>query len=455
MKFLESAKAAFILLCFSIVNPLFGIKESPKSELSKLIDTDKLVNLFSSVEASVPIHEGLRSAQGKDVLKRLFNSPLKSIEPLRLRQDLLKRLVEMPGNDFSQIRDSVEKMLDKIAKAIDLIKGIQRDDKKLEEFKANITNFRPDLHNPILPMISLYIIFSGLSIMYTSSTGVMDFTSELAIAVLFGALWDYFLGFSATAIMPVQYLVGNSLRFFTPNGARSGVLPTVAAGWGWLSNKLIVGGGLLSITHLDRYLYSIGFKSILNKKVREVEAIKALLVQSVDEFEICMARRGLNLTRNNLCEMGIDAGDYIGALETFLGVASMIRESRCACSSGYVRYPITFVEFVESSKFEFNAVNFCNLGAIDPSLKYMIGQENRSRIMSRDFHFKVDATDHLVCDGKNISDVDFLESMANHACSQFILAQTFGIVFGEQAKMTFIDPIQDKVPGWFKPLIFK
>jgi hypothetical protein len=455
MKFLKSLKAIFVSLCFSIFNPLFGMQEAPRNELSKLVDTEKLVNLFTKVETSSSIHEGIRSDLGKAVLRNLFNYPLKSIGQLRLRQDVLKKLVELPEKDFNEIRAFIEKMLEKVQDIVNLIKRVQLGDKKLDEFKVNITSFGPDFQNPIFPLISLSILFSGLSAIYASSTGVMDFTSALAISVLLGALWEYFLGFSASAIMPVQYIIGNRLGLFIPARSGAGVVQSFAAGWSWLCGKLVVGGNLLSITHLNRYLQSMGFKNILNKMSHDVEAIKTLLSKEVAEFQTCVDTRGLKLTGVALSEMGFDESEYIGGLEVLLGVASLIRESKCACSSGYERYPITFVDFIESPKFEFTSSNFCNLSAIDTRFKYMIGQENRSRVMSQKFNFKVDSTDHFICGGKNISDVCFLEDMVNPVCLQIILAQTLGIVFGEQSKMTFIDQSQDKVPGWFKSLVFK
>ena len=194
MKFLKSFKLVFVLFCLFISNPLLGMEKSPGNELSQLVKTEKLVDLFMRLETSIPIHDGVVTDLGKGILRELFNKPPKSIEPLRLRQELLKKLVNMPDNEFDAIKKSILNMLIKVIEFINLDQKIQGGRAGLEDFNADRLNFKPEFQNPMILLFPLLFICAGLSSIYASSTGGMDFTKSLVISMLLGALWEYFLG---------------------------------------------------------------------------------------------------------------------------------------------------------------------------------------------------------------------------------------------------------------------
>lgn len=490
MNFFKSLKLIYVLFVFStFLNPLLGMHQDV---------IEKLVKLFSHVETSAVIHEGTLTELGGMALKDFFSKPERDLQSLKLRQEVLKQLVAISDSEFTEIRSSVSMMLMQTIKLVNFNLQIKNGMEALAKAKASILDFRPEIQNPIMPLISLMFIWVGLTSMYTTSANGVDFSMAMVTSLFLGALWEVVLGYSSSIAMPINYGVSAGLGFFMPdksgilgcsgntlsqielNGTvarlqenvcksgeqllcsgknayciasgaspklvhqvvanQGGVIPWLAGGLSWFANRLSVGGGVLSVTHLNRYLHSINFKRVLDKKSREFREGNELFKMGIDAFEDEMRVKEIKLTRADLSEMGIDELDsiikYMGTLDAFLGIAALIRESKKECSLSYVRYPVAFIEFIELPEFHFHAHDFCDLSKIDPKYEYKIGSENKSK---------------YICPDIKLSRTEFNEGLlTNSDWQQIILAKSFGIVFGSDAKMS-LDKIQLK---WLNRILF-
>jgi hypothetical protein len=221
---------------------------------------------------------------------------------------------------------------------------------------------------------------------------------------------------------------------FSVLGNLSGI-SYISSSMPWINSSMLLGGGIIDLLRIDRLIFYIKDSYALIKKKKEFsEGLFLQTKKKRDEF----LEKIKNLKVSKLEKYEQQA--------VYFGLASLIREANQS-KPGSTKFKFGFVDFIEPEEsenvFEMSITNPCNFLNFKPDTPYQVAdclsEKTRKKYISTDpLDIKVSSDNRIFIDSKESSQIEFFNVMKTYY-SQMLLAHTFGIVWGQSARMKFIN----------------
>lgn len=249
-------------------------------------------------------------------------------------------------------------------------------------------------------------------------------------------------------------LGANGGRAFIPGGSQSAwvdfsayvpsVVKSAASCVSQANSALVVGSSLLHLTLLNKRIAYKKAQSILISKKRKIGEFLNQFSVLLNDLNGSIKQKNLKLSKIEFCEQSEfrEKLRYFAMLDVLVGLTSIIRESNIQ-EKGSVRFKFGFVDFVESdqdkNRFEISIKNICHFFEFKPEDEYKTATVFSKDYIFSELSFVVSEDNKFFVNSKDFEQLNFLTSLLNPIYAQMLLAHTFGIVWGESARMKFID----------------
>lgn len=501
MNFLRSFKLSmiFIFLCFSSG---FGM-DSKLLTVDSIEDIkSELVKYLVKVERADGrlIHEG---AYSFGALNELLKKPANDLTTLKARQQILKELVSLPDATFEELIGSFKVLVSNADSFLKLNFEIQKESQNLEAYKKNIFKFFNSPSDGVMlsalnyasNALMLYMMSTKFMVLLAASGGFgVPFVMALLVSIFLGAMYEYVMGPSVNSLITVTILkdqvAGGGPEQFLCNGFVAQPIPPItealrtklggecvkidsssllaglvpgfvktcagkvanlagmvgnlpgisyiASSAPWINSSMFLGGGIIDLLHINRLLVYIKDSFELNGKKKKLENMRVHLLGQFDESSKKIKELNNELKMlNRMPFNGEINNETFADFDVYFGIASLIRESNKQ-TPGSKRFKMGFVDFIEpdqnKNRFEMHINNVYHFLKFKPEDEYKTAEIFADYYRFTNLDFVVSENNGLAINFPKIDQINFLFIYA-----QMLLAHTFGIVWGESAKMKFID----------------
>ncbi|KKQ11663.1 MAG: hypothetical protein WCS92_04525 [Candidatus Babeliales bacterium] len=251
------------------------------------------------------------------------------------------------------------------------------------------------------------------------------------------------------------YCVGaDGVKAFITGGSQSAglgfsayvpsVVKSAASCVSQVNSALVVGSSLLHLTLLNKRIAYKKMQSILATKKKKMRELLNQFTVLLNDLNVSIKQKNLKLSTIEICdqaEFGVKLR-YFATLDVLIGLASLMREANPQ-EKGSVKFKFGFVDFVESdqntNRFEISIKNICHFFKFKPEDEYKTATVFANDYIFPELSFVVSEDNKLFANSKEFGQINFLTNLLNPIYAQMLLAHTFGIVWGESARMKFID----------------